>query len=847
MNLTEFDAAWRAFVVQWGAARRDRKAGLALLDRALIEGLAPAVDTDAQPNPSVALLCEVALVKRAGALDVAAYRRTHGSTRKIVRAPERHFCEFGWRQLQNPRLDFDTWWYWNEHLDPGDDRINPLVHHVLVGRRAGLTTVPEPAERTDSAPAPGHRPRRVSLFAGYDADGIVDDHVVAFVSELARHGDVYYLADATLAPGELDKLSAVTTGAWSVRHGRGHAGSWSLLATNLVGWEALATYDEVIFADDDAYLLRPLDEVFEQTASATCDWWGLQAVKRTWSRDNGDTARVPIGQALDRWATVPEMDPRDYLHSGSHLVGYRRSVVTDPDFRHRIAGLARKRRPTLPRTFDAVMSHHLLSRGFSLTTFLGDVVPDDPTYSADVWSRIEAGHPLLSRDLLATNPARVPDLGAWKSKLAHVAPEADTDVIERHLVRVSPDDDLNRSFSVSARPDGTVDYHSPLSWDRLRREDEWAPTFDHWWAFPVCAYDHTLAGNERAVFEQVRDDPSIKKIILTRSRRVDLSGENVEVVPLLSRPGQEYLLRAGQIFVKHSPRANAHWPLSPLKHNFINLWHGIPLKRFGSASATISPQLERAMRRGNGACRAVIASSRMDALAMTNASWPLSYPEVWVTGLPRNDFITCPKEQLPGDLLADEERLREELAGRRLVMFLPTFKDGQADAYYQFSAEESERIRRWMKRHNAVLGVREHMADKARTYWHQLSPLGSVDLSSRRFSNLEVLYRVADGLISDYSSCLVDFMLTGRPVASFAYDFDHYSSRERGLFYDLEKVLPGPVCRTFDQLEHALDGFFDSAGPRAREDYQWRRRIFFDHVDHGAAERVVDRVKSLYL
>ena len=47
-----------------------------------------------------------------------------------------------------------------------------------------------------------------------------------------------------------------------------------------------------------------------------------------------------------------------------------------------------------------------------------------------------------------------------------------------------------------------------------------------------------------------------------------------------------------------------------------------------------------------------------------------------------------------------------------------------------------------------------------------------------------MLYRVADGLVSDYSSCLVDFLLTGRPVASFAYDLDRYSQQERGLFYD---------------------------------------------------------------
>ena len=274
------------------------------------------------------------------------------------------------------------------------------------------------------------------------------------------------------------------------------------------------------------------------------------------------------------------------------------------------------------------------------------------------------------------------------------------------------------------------------------------PKFDHWWAFPVCAYDHTLAGNERAVFEEVRDDPSVKKIVLTRSRAVEVSGENVVVVPLLSREGQHYLLRARQIFVKHGPSVNAYWPLSPFSHNFVNLWHGIPLKRFGSASVEITPPLEKSLLRNNGGCRAVVTSGRMDSLAMTTAFWPLSYPDMWNTGLPRNDYITCAAERLPEDLRAAEERLRAEVGGRRLVMFLPTFKDNQSNGYYRFAPEELEHLSAWMERHDAVLGVREHMADQARSYWHQLAPLGSIDLSNRRFTDLEVLYRVAEGLVS---------------------------------------------------------------------------------------------------
>ena len=46
--------------------------------------------------------------------------------------------------------------------------------------------------------------------------------------------------------------------------GGGLAAGVSLLARDLVGWDRLAAYDEVILANDSCYLLRPLDDVLAE-------------------------------------------------------------------------------------------------------------------------------------------------------------------------------------------------------------------------------------------------------------------------------------------------------------------------------------------------------------------------------------------------------------------------------------------------------------------------------------------------------------------------------------------------------------------------------------------------------
>jgi CDP-glycerol glycerophosphotransferase (TagB/SpsB family) len=433
--------------------------------------------------------------------------------------------------------------------------------------------------------------------------------------------------------------------------------------------------------------------------------------------------------------------------------------------------------------------------------------------------------------------------------LRALVPGVDLAPIKRNLARLVPSEKLEQNLHVGVRGPAVEEAEAPVPPTLLDDEafaaaDLATPKYAHWWAFPACAFSGTFSGNERGVFEAVRDDPSIRKIVLTRGVPVHAEGENVLVVPLESPEGQYHLLRAGNVFVKHSPTRNLVYPLEPRLHNIVNLWHGIPLKRIGLASRDMEAR-QQAIAREHAKCRAVIASSRVDRLAMASAFHPLTFHDVWVTGLPRNDFILRPLDRLPADMRAERERLRAMLAGRKLVLFMPTFRNGQALSYYRFDAEETGWLRAWLERNDAVLGIREHMADSARAFSASLEGLAPIDLGQQAFPDAEILYREGAVLVTDYSSCFFDFMLTGKPAVSFAYDLDRYAEVERGLFYDLDQVFPGPVCRDFGSLRKALESVFDPPSPDAAAALEWRRAMFFDHVDDGSSARVAERVRAL--
>ena len=388
---------------------------------------------------------------------------------------------------------------------------------------------------------------------------MVDDYVVDYLRELARHADVFYLADGVLDSGELDKLEGIARGAWTMPHAAYDFGSWSLLARDLVGWQRLEEYDEVVLANDSCFLVRPLDEVFAEMDRRPCDWWSLQATSMEFNEDRvGEDASMPLAIAKRdlvgprRWAEV------DYLHLSSYFQVLRRPVLDDEGFRFRLDTVCGQRTKQLVvDKYEIGISRYLMDSGFEFDTWAADLRPFHPLYSRRSFDLIRAGFPLVKRNFLAENPRDVPGL----RRVAGVAARRGARGADR------PDQGQHRP-RVARRPDPARPEHRPGRAVRsqgtspatvgpyaFRWMAEAEPKLAHWWAFPVRADSHRLDPGARALFETVRHDPTIRKVVLTRSRRFDLDGENVVAVPIETREGQEKLARCREIFLARTPRA----------------------------------------------------------------------------------------------------------------------------------------------------------------------------------------------------------------------------------------------------------------------------------------------------
>ncbi len=374
-----------------------------------------------------------------------------------------------------------------------------------------------------------------------------------------------------------------------------------------------------------------------------------------------------------------------------------------------------------------------------------------------------------------------------------------------------------------------------------------------------------LIENARAVFEQARRDPGIECCLFHRGGDAPVvEAGNVRVLELGSLAGLWALARCGVLLLTNSSAMDMSlaWsdggfsaPRPSLRRRVVvNLWHGIPLKRL---FALANPQQRRNgdrnrfRRRERRHYDGLVASSDVDAHAMAAIFHPLPPDRVWITGLPRNDFLRLPEAELPAPLRDDMARLRALCAGRRLVLYAPTYRDASVarSLNYRFSDAEAQALREVLERHGAVLGVRGHYLANAGAPpldpQRHLDDHRVLDLGHARFHETAPLLRQCAMVVTDYSSIYIDALYLDLPVLGFAYDLEHYRDHQNGLLYDMALAFPGPVAESFDGMLAALDRMLGAPAFVPDAGYRHVQRMFFRHRDTGNTARVIERVRRL--
>ncbi|MGA4540821.1 bifunctional glycosyltransferase/CDP-glycerol:glycerophosphate glycerophosphotransferase [Uniformispora flossi] len=200
------------------------------------------------------------------------------------------------------------------------------------------------------------------------------------------------------------------------------------------------------------------------------------------------------------------------------------------------------------------------------------------------------------------------------------------------------------------------------------------------------------------------------------------------------------------------------------------------------------------------------------------------------SGYPRNDVLVRHAEP---EQVARRAAVRSQLdvpEGARVLLYAPTFRNrGISSIRVDLDELAAQAPPGW------IIVVRAH-------YYDRFSPprhLGHFVRNGADFSDVNDLLLASDALMTDYSSLMFDYANTGRPMIFYADDYEEYRNQERGTYYDLPEMAPGPVVGTTEELAGVLHDF-DATVESYAARYAEFREMFCSYESGEASRAVVD-------
>lgn len=265
---------------------------------------------------------------------------------------------------------------------------------------------------------------------------------------------------------------------------------------------------------------------------------------------------------------------------------------------------------------------------------------------------------------------------------------------------------------------------------------------------------------------------------------------------------------------------------------YLQTWHGTPLKRLvrDLPAGDVTKAYLDLMDREAAAWDYLVSPNPFCSQVLPRA---FGYTgKVLETGYPRNDRLTTHTAE---DRVAIRNRLGVTDPKTMLVLYAPTWRD------YQRSATGDWQLVSYLEPNMAVPeGIRFMFRGHTNTNNSKSATVAGRAIDVTNYPDITELYIAADVLVTDFSSVMFDFSVTGKPILFLAPDLERYRA-ERGFYFDFETEAPGPILNTAEEVLETLGKLQETAKQFQKAYKHWQTK--FNSLEDGAASRrVVDAV-----
>lgn len=224
----------------------------------------------------------------------------------------------------------------------------------------------------------------------------------------------------------------------------------------------------------------------------------------------------------------------------------------------------------------------------------------------------------------------------------------------------------------------------------------------------------------------------------------------------------------------------------------IHTMHGTPFKSFGLDVKEEADTEEKRIRIVERASIWDYLIAQGEFTKSMTWRWFRYDRNILETGYPRTDVL------FRKDAKSVEE-IRTSLAlpkGKKVILYAPTWrKEGRFDMMLDIEEMQKALSGEYL----LLIRLHHFVAD-----YYEVPEDGTFVFDASGDIKVEDLYMITDVLVTDYSSVMFDFALTGKQMIFFAYDFEEYTKKDRGGYFDIATEAPGTLTYTTGEVIDAI-------------------------------------------
>lgn len=267
-----------------------------------------------------------------------------------------------------------------------------------------------------------------------------------------------------------------------------------------------------------------------------------------------------------------------------------------------------------------------------------------------------------------------------------------------------------------------------------------------------------------------------------------------------------YYLLTGRVIITNSGGIS-YLPIRKQKQTVINTWHGGgPYKKTGmDVNKSFFFKLESLMNAENitymlEACK----YARIEYKSLL-----ISENKCLKSGLPRNDIFFYEDLRIK-DKVRKVYGLQDET---KVILYAPTFRGDAGNAIAHSDVFQMKEFK--LEPARVINALKKRFKGDWRFAVRLHPKLKDIHVKDKNIINMtaypdmqELLYTV-DAVITDYSSLMWDFSLTGRPIFLYADDIEDYEEK-RGFYMPVSQ-WPYPIAHDNNEMEDNILNFDEDA------------------------------------